>query len=241
MELAEARAALQSARRVAVLTGAGVSAASGIPTFRDAQDGLWARYRPEDLATSEAYTRDPALVWRWYAWRYALCAQAQPNAAHRRLADLEAHLGSGFTLVTQNVDGLHARAGSRRVLELHGTLARARCERCGHTQALPTPEDFVPPPVCTVCGAPMRPDVVWFGEALQGAALDAARTAFETYEVALVIGTSGTVQPAASLAELARRAGALVIEVNPQATPLSARADLSLRLGAVEGLAEVLD
>ncbi len=240
-QLTEARGRLRAARRVAVLTGAGVSADSGIPTFRDAQEGLWARYRPEDLATPQAYARDPQLVWRWYAWRYALCAQARPNAAHARLAALEATLGEGFTLVTQNVDGLHARAGSRRVLELHGNLGRARCARCGHTQALPAPEAFTPPPVCAVCGAAMRPDVVWFGEALPHAALEGAWLAFERCEVALVIGTSGVVQPAASLAEVARRAGAVVIEVNPQETPLSARADCSVRAGAAQGLAALLD
>lgn len=235
-----ARARLRAARRVAVLTGAGVSKESGIPTFREAQTGLWARFRPEELASPQAFARDPQLVWAWYAWRYALCAAARPNRAHQLLSALEARLGEGFTLATQNVDGLHARAGSTRLLELHGNLGRARCERCGERQNLPAPEAFEPPPLCQRCGAAMRPDVVWFGEMLPEAALKQAQAAFQRAEVALVVGTSGVVYPAAGLAGLAREAGAFLIEINPEPTPLSPLAQLSLRQDAGEALEALL-
>lgn len=232
----EARAALQAAARLAVLTGAGISAPSGIPTFREAQTGLWARFSPEELASPSAYARNAGLVWNWYAWRYGLCASARPNRAHALLVELEARVGDGFLLVTQNVDGLHARAGSSRLVELHGNIARSRCERCGARQALPPPEDFVPPPSCARCGSRMRPDVVWFGEQLPSTGLEAAWKAFEHCQVALVIGTSGAVEPAASLGRVAQARGAVLIEINPTETPLSKVADCSLRQGAIEGL-----
>jgi NAD-dependent deacetylase len=240
MDLAAARAALRAARRVAVLTGAGVSAESGIPTFRDAQTGHWARFRPEDLASPDAYARDPDTVWAWYAGRYADVTRARPNAAHTALAALQARVGEGFTLVTQNVDGLHARAGSVGVVELHGNLTTARCETCGYVQALPDPDAFTPPPACARCGHRMRPNVVWFGELLPEAALDAAARAFESAEVALVIGTSSVVQPAASLALLTAEAGGTIIEINPERTPLSAWAALTLHERAGEGLQQLL-
>ena len=238
--LEEARARLAHASRVAVLTGAGVSAESGVSTFRDAQTGLWARFSPQELASPAAYARDPLFVWRWYAQRYAVCSGAERNAAHGALADLERRVGKHFLLVTQNVDGLHARAGSARLVELHGNLGTARCEVCGHVAALPPPAEFTPPPPCPACGSRMRPNVVWFGEALPEAALERARSAFSAAEVALVIGTSGVVEPAAGLGHVARRAGAYLIEINPQATPLTPFADLSLRLGAGEGLRSLL-
>lgn len=240
MDLPEARGRLRAATRVAVLTGAGVSAESGIPTFRDAQAGLWARFTPEDLASPRAYARDPLFVWSWYAGRYATCLACQPNAAHLALARLEAQVGAGFHLVTQNVDGLHARAGSQNLTELHGNLATARCERCGHIQALPPPDQFEPPPTCPLCGARARPNIVWFGELLPEQALEAAWSAFETAEVALVIGTSSLVQPAASLGLLAKQSGASLIEVNPDDTPLTPHADLHLRSGAVAAMALLL-
>ena len=234
----EARARLQAASRVAVLTGAGISAESGVPTFRGS-GGLWEGYRPEELATPAAYARDPEKVWHWYAWRYRQVMEAEPNTAHYLLARLEEEKGDGFLLVTQNVDGLHQRAGNRRLVELHGSITRARCERCGHRQPLPPPAEFTPPPVCERCGSRMRPDVVWFGEFLDADLLARAERAFMTAEVTLVIGTSAVVEPAASLGRVAKAAGAYLIEINPEATPLTPLADLSLRTGASEGLVRV--
>lgn len=235
--LAGIRRDLARAERVAVLSGAGLSAASGLPTFRG-KDGLWKRHRAKDLATPQAYARDPGLVWAWYAARFKAAVAAQPNAAHRALAALEARTPD-FTLVTQNVDGLHARAGSKTVLELHGNLTYARCERCG--ALAPLPEDFEPPPHCASCGARARPNVVWFGEVLPQRTFERAMDAFAGAEVAIVVGTSGVVEPAASLGRLALEKGALVIEINLEATPLSPLATLSLRTGAVEGLAALLE
>ncbi len=237
--LEEARARIEQASRVAVLTGAGISAPSGIPTFRD-PGGLWENFRLEDYATPEGFAKNPEEVWRWYAWRYARVRQAKPNPAHHLLAELEAQKGDGFLLVTQNVDGLHQRAGSKRVVELHGSILRARCTRCGHTEPLPPPESFEPPPRCARCGTLMRPDVVWFGELLPAGALEKAQAAFAHAEVALVIGTSALVEPAASLGRLSKMAGGYLIEINPEPTPLTPVADLSLREGAVEGLARLL-
>jgi NAD-dependent deacetylase len=224
---------LHSAVRVAILTGAGISAESGIPTFRDAQTGLWAQYNPEDLASPEAYARDAKLVWDWYAWRFELCSNANPNLAHEKLALLERRIPE-FLLVTQNVDGLHARAGSERMVELHGNIMQARCESCHSRFALSN--GFSIPPTCPNCGARARPNVVWFGEALPRRELERAQLAFQSCEVALVIGTSGMVEPAASLGRLAKNRGAYLIEVNPISTPLSRFADISVQAGAVAGL-----
>ncbi|PTA66895.1 Sir2 family NAD-dependent protein deacetylase [Deinococcus arcticus] len=239
----QARAALNAASRVAVLTGAGVSAESGIPTFRDAQSGHWARFRPEDLASPGAYRQNPALVWEWYAGRYRDVLGAQPNEAHRLLAELERRKGAGFFLATQNVDGLHGRAGSGahggRLVELHGNLVSARDEVTGETFALPAPEQLVTPPT-SPRGHRMRPNVVWFGELLPEDALAAAQAAFAAAEVALVIGTSAVVYPAAGLAQDTLRGGGMVIEINPEATDLSPRATLSLRDVASRGLATLL-
>lgn len=204
---------LRAARRVTALTGAGVSAESGVPTFRDALTGLWARYRAEELATPEAFARDPALVWGWYRMRREVVARAEPNAAHRALAELE-RLVPGFMLITQNVDGLHRRAGSERVIELHGSLARARCSREG-TVVDSWEERPDGPPGCAVCGAWLRPDVVWFGEALPEGALREAEAAAHRSEIFLSIGTSNLVEPAASLPWRAAAAGAEVVIVNP--------------------------
>ena len=217
---------LREARRVLVLTGAGISAESGVPTFRG-PGGLWRQYRPEDLATPEAFARDPVLVWEWYAWRRELIAPLAPNAAHRALAALEERTPE-LLLATQNVDGLHALAGSRRLVELHGTIWRLRCLGCSEA----TEDRRVPlptlPPRCA-CGALLRPDVVWFGEALPDAAIAQAFLAARQAEVVLVVGTSSLVYPAAALPQVARAAGAFVIEVNPEPTPLTAHADVSLR------------
>ncbi len=205
-----------------VLTGAGVSAESGVPTFRGA-GGLWQQFRAEDLATPQAFARDPSLVWQWYAWRRELIAKCEPNAAHRTLAEMERAF-SRFLLVTQNVDGLHRRAGNRRMVELHGNIWRVRCVREGTVTEdcrVPLPEI---PPRCE-CGALLRPDVVWFGETLPDDALQRAVEAAETCTVMLVVGTSATVHPAASLPWTAKSHGARVIVVNPEPTPLDDMAD----------------
>jgi len=209
-----------------VLTGAGISADSGVPTFRDAQTGLWARYDPAQLATPDAFRDDPQLVWEWYAWRRALINAARPNAGHRALAEL-AMLKPQLRLVTQNVDGLHQRAGSNAVIELHGNITRDRCSSCGRIAAAATTA-APQPPECLHCGHLVRPDVVWFGEPLPADALETAYSAAAASEVLIAVGTSSVVYPAAGLTDVAARAGATVIEINPARTPLSATADFVL-------------
>lgn len=224
--LEAARGLLAGVRRLAVLTGAGMSAESGVPTFRDAQTGLWSRFDPMQLASPEGFRADPSLVWRWYAWRRALVAEAQPNAGHLALARSAGRFAE-LHIVTQNVDGLHQRAGSRDVLELHGNILRSRClEECGMTYE--RPQDLPPgePPRCPGCGGWLRPDVVWFGEMLDPGRLRAAEQAVTGAEALLVVGTSGLVYPAAGLPQQARRAGARVIVVNPQPTELDPVADV---------------
>ena len=206
--------ALRRARHVAALTGAGVSAESGLPTFRDARTGLWAQHRPEDLATPEAFERNPALVWDWYRTRREAALRAEPNAGHLALARLES-LVPRFTLITQNVDGLHRRAGSRNVVELHGDITRVRCSRDGSlAERWEEPPEGGEPPRCERCGAFLRPDVVWFGEQLPEGALRRARAAVHECDVFLSVGTSNLVEPAASLPWLAAAQGAAVIVVN---------------------------
>jgi NAD-dependent deacetylase len=224
---AELVQSLRNARRVVAFTGSGVSAESGVPTFRDAQTGLWANFKPEELATPEAFRRNPKRVWDWYAWRRKLVADAQPNAAHLALAELERRVVA-FTLITQNVDGLHQRAGSRNVIELHGNIARTKCfeedvpvehwEDCGEV-----------PPRCPRCGGLLRPDVVWFNESLPEHAMNGALIATRSCDVFLSIGTSSQVYPAASLPFEALDTGAMVVEINPDTTPLTARATFALR------------
>lgn len=226
---------LEQATTIAVLTGAGISAESGIPTFRGS-DGLWKNYRPEDLATPEAYAKNPLLVWEWYKMRFERVMKVQPNAAHHALAKLAKE--KQLALVTQNVDGLHERSGSS-TLELHGNITKSRCERCKHLDNLEV--GFEIPPVCSRCASRARPNVVWFGEALPQEVFQKAVNAFAMCDVALIIGTSGVVEPAASLARLAKRQGAFVIEINPTETPLSRVADLSLRASASEGMAALLE
>ena len=228
---------LRDAHRVAALTGSGISAESGVPTFRDAQTGLWASYDPQELATPEAFARDPELVWKWYAWRRGLVEAARPNAGHAALARL-GRSAPDFALVTQNVDGLHGEAGSDNVIELHGNIRRSRCPLEG-VVVEPDVTDGVPPP-CPNCGSPLRPDVVWFGEALPAAELEAASAAARSCDLFLSVGTSGVVYPAASLPYEALENGATVVEVNPDRTPLSASADFSLRGRAGEVLPELV-
>lgn len=220
---------LRTAKRVVVLTGAGVSAESGVPTFRDALTGLWATFDPLELATPSAFARNPKLVWDWYAERRAQLLQVAPNAGHLALAQLEARVPA-FLLATQNVDGLHARAGNREIVELHGNIARVRCSREGRVvKRWDEPFDALPPR-CPACGAYLRPDVVWFEEMLAPGALERAETAARDCDLLIVGGTSGEVYPAAAIPQHAKSAGAQVVEVNPNPTPLSALADDALRV-----------
>lgn len=221
-----AKAKLAESERVVVLTGAGVSAESGVPTFRG-KDGLWGQYRATDLATPQAFLRDPELVWEFYNWRRELLAPLHPNAAHLALADLEGRK-SQLLLITQNIDGLHLAAGSRNVLELHGNIWWVRCTECQRAvenRTVPLTE----PPLCDSCGGMLRPHVVWFGEALDEAILQRTFDAIQDCQMMLIIGTSAVVQPAASMGTHAKRAGAFVVEINLEPTPYSGTYDLSLR------------
>ena len=284
----QARDLVRAAGRVLVLTGAGVSAESGVPTFRG-PGGLWRNYRPEELATPQAFARDPRLVWEWYAWRRTVVARCEPNAAHRALArfslrrdvgadrppaaETDTGRGPWVRIVTQNVDGLHAAAAHEAAaesltsttreaapdvmgaargpsaavlpLELHGSLFRSRCTRCSSRyDGRDDPVDTTSAetlPRCARCGAMLRPDVVWFGEALDQRILGAAVSAAERAEVCLVVGTSGVVQPAASLAGVTRDAGGRVIEVNPGETPLTRLADVAVRSPAARVVPRIVD
>ncbi len=232
--IAKLAEALSRAKRISVLTGAGISAESGVPTFRG-QDGLWRQYRAEALATPEAFERDPALVWEWYDWRRGIISAVAPNPAHFVLASWESFFPR-FALVTQNIDGLHAKAGSRNLIELHGNIWKLRCTR-EHTVS----EDFrtpLPriPPLCPACGALLRPHVVWFGESLEPEVIAEAFRTSGASEVMLVVGTSAVVYPAASLPAAAAAAGALVAEINPDPTPLTPSLEISIRGKAGEVL-----
>jgi NAD-dependent deacetylase len=228
--------ALRRARRVTVITGAGMSAESGVPTFRGAA-GLWRSFRPEDLATPQAFSRDPATVWAWYRWRQHLIARAAPNAGHMALARLEA-TRPGWHVLTQNVDGLHQRAGSRAVVELHGSIWRSRCLSC-HASCAIAPEqvedEAAPLPRCA-CGEMLRPAVVWFGEALDSTVVTQAWSAVEETDALLVVGTSAVVYPVAALPDIARAKHVPVVEINVDDTPLSARANFVVRATAVTAL-----
>jgi NAD-dependent deacetylase len=220
---------LANARRVVCLTGAGVSAESGIATFRDAQTGLWSKFDPQQLASQKGFATNPGLVWRWYMERLYWAHETEPNAGHLALAALEALLPE-FTLVTQNVDNLHEQAGSTRVLHLHGSIARFRCNRCSRAHALSDADRQAElPPRCPVCDGPIRPDVVWFGEMLPEDVVRAAWQAAESADVALVVGTSGVVYPAAQLPYIASDNGAFVIDVNPESSAISAMAHVHLQ------------
>ncbi|MCS7176403.1 MAG: NAD-dependent deacylase [Candidatus Kapabacteria bacterium] len=228
---------LCQARRVVAFTGAGISAESGIPTFRD-PGGLWEQFRPEELATPEAFERNPDRVWAWYQHRRRVIAAAEPNPGHYALAAMEPHFEE-FTVVTQNIDQLHQRAGSRRVLELHGSILRNHCHRCGRPYEAPNlPEERAP--TCPHCGGRIRPSVVWFGELLPEDVFAEAEQAVARCDVLLSIGTSGEVYPAAGLVWQAKLAGATVIEVNPNPTELTPAADIALRGSAATVLPELL-
>ena len=229
--------ALRDARHVCVLTGAGISAESGVPTFRDAQDGLWARFDPYELASPGGFERDPALVWRWYRWRRALVSRSEPNAGHRALARL-ARLVPRLTLVTQNVDGLHQRAGSRDVIEFHGNLFVTRC--CAENCVVEVDED-AEIPTCPNCGAPARPGVVWFGEAIPERALNESFAAATDCDTFLSVGTSSLVYPAAGLTEAAIDAGAIVVEINPEPTELSSAFSFTLQSKAGAVLPDLIE
>jgi NAD-dependent deacetylase len=237
-----AGALLRDARSLMVLTGAGMSADSGVPTFRDAQTGLWAQFDPYQLASPEGFAADPELVWNWYAWRRELIAKAQPNLGHLALAKAQANgRYEPFVLATQNVDGLHSAAGSAGVLELHGNILGTHCfNGCGLRYRSGAALPAGTPPRCRNCGGWLRPSVVWFGEGLDPVVLGAAQRAAGACAVILVVGTSGLVHPAAGLPALARRSGAKVIVVNPQPSELDDLADVCVRVGAAEALPELL-
>lgn len=230
------KALLGGDRRVVVLTGAGVSAESGVPTFRG-QDGLWRSHRPEDLARPDAFAAHPELVWEFYNWRRELVGKCEPNPAHLALAALERVLPN-FLLITQNVDGLHGRAGSRKILEMHGSLWQVRCTVCSHVRE---DRDELPPlPECPVCGHLLRPGVVWFGEPLVPGVLRLAIEAVGKADVFLSVGTSGLVQPAASFYQLAKDHGAVTVEINLEPTPTTGFMDFALHGKAGDILPEFL-
>lgn len=226
--------------KVAVLTGAGISAESGVPTFRG-QGGLWKSHRPEELATPQAFRRNPALVWEWYLWRRSIIAKAEPNAGHIALVELERKYTENFLLITQNVDGLHQKAGSKRLVELHGNIWRVKCLSCGVVYY----DYFVSyaqlPPACKECGGLIRPDVVWFGEALPEDTLEIAIRWAKDCDVFVVVGTSAVVYPAGELPYLAKEYGAKVIEINPEGTPVSSLADVIIREPASSGVKKLLE
>jgi NAD-dependent deacetylase len=223
-KLVELEKVLRGGPKIAVLTGAGISAESGIPTFRG-KDGLWKQFRAEELATPQAFYRDPGLVWEWYDWRRGIIASKEPHAGHRVLARWEGFFPH-FILITQNIDGLHRKAGSQNLLELHGNIWEVRCTKEGTVAENHESPLRSIPPLCPACGSIFRPNVVWFGEALPSETLEEACAASSSCDLMFVIGTSAFVQPAASLPFLAAQGGAAVIEVNPEPTPLTPSADL---------------
>lgn len=232
---------IASSRKPVVFTGAGVSRESGIPTFREASTGLWEQYDPQQLATVEGFLQDPKLVWEWYAYRRKMVVEIFPNPGHEAIAELEKLL-PGLMVITQNIDGLHQRAGSRAVIELHGNINRVKCFQGDELYENWSDEDYEGeiPPRCKTCGNYLRPDVVWFGESLPEKALMAAFELAENCDLMLVVGTSGQVQPAASLPVVARRRGARIVEVNPTPSEITARSDIMLSARSGEILPEVV-
>lgn len=219
--------ALRTSDRVVVLTGAGVSQESGLRTFRDTDSGLWSQYKPEDLASPQAFARDPKLVWDWYSFRREAVKGVRPNPGHHALVEMERRIHD-FSLITQNVDGLHTQAGSRHVLELHGNIMRVRCSDCGRFTDT-WGSDLEAVPRCEECDGLLRPDVVWFGESLPLMDLQMAVRASQNCSIFLSVGTSGVVYPAAALAHAAMENGSIIVEINPEETPLTSRADFVLR------------
>jgi NAD-dependent deacetylase len=240
--IGEAALRLKHSRTLVVLTGAGVSKESGIPTFRDAQDGLWARYDPMELATREGFLRDPAMVWQWYGYRFGMVESARPNPGHVAIAEMEG-IFPRVTVITQNIDGLHQAAGSTDVVELHGSIRRYKCldgRHTGFTRADLGAQSQAPP-VCPHCGALLRPDVVWFGEMLPPDAIHRAFDLCQNCDAMLVVGTSGEVEPAASLPIRAAYSGALVIDVNPARGQSARWADIFLQGGGGEILPRLVE
>jgi NAD-dependent deacetylase len=235
--LALVRERLEGARSVCVLTGSGISSESGLPTFRGV-NGLWRTHRVEELASPQGFARDPKLVWTWYNERRAAHRRAEPSAGHYALAELERRVAD-FTLVTQNVDSLHLRAGSRNVVELHGNLREARCDRCG--ERIPLDDSLPSEAIEHGCGGRFRPDIVWFGEPLPPQAFERASAAAARADVVLVVGTSGVVYPAASLATRYPRSDALIVEINPEETPLTSCAGVVLRARAAKVLPALVE
>jgi NAD-dependent deacetylase len=236
-ELDRIKEGLTSATRITVLSGAGISAPSGIPTFRGEQDSLWSRYRPEELATPSAFARDPELVWRWYDWRRSLIAAAKPNAAHHALAQLEST--APVTVITQNVDGYHQQAGSSQVLEFHGSIWKVRCRKCGAEDL----DRRVPIPIlprCTGCEGLLRPSVVWFGEGIDPQILRRSAEAAADCDLFLVVGTAGAVYPAAGLVGTAQAGGARVVEFNIESGGVSHLADLFVPGSAADTLGHLV-
>jgi NAD-dependent deacetylase len=229
--------------RIAVLSGAGISAESGVPTFRDDETGLWSCYDPYELSSTDGWQKHPERVWAWYLWRHHLVKEVQPNDGHRAVAAWQDH--SEVSVITQNVDDLHERAGSRAVHHLHGSLAEFWCDTCGSRYHgplpdMPEPELEKPPPVCE-CGGLIRPGIVWFGEQLPDEPWNAAVEAVTSAQILVVVGTSGIVYPAAGLPALAMTRGTVVVEVNPEPTPLSEVATISVREAAGEALPGLLE
>ncbi len=228
----------KSAKNVAVLTGAGISAESGVPTFRG-EEGLWSKFRPEELATVDAFMQNPELVWEWYQYRRKIISDVKPNAGHYALAEM-AEMFDNFTLITQNVDGLHVRAGSKDILELHGNILKNKCFECGEPFEEEINLDSKDLPRCQ-CGGRIRPDVVWFGELLPPNAINNAFRASERADLFFSIGTSALVHPAASMPPTAKQAGAYLVEINLEPTPLTAIADLSLHGKSGEVLPQLVE
>jgi NAD-dependent deacetylase len=237
-EIKRAAEKIAGVKRLVVTTGAGMSRESGIPTFREAPNALWARYNPEELATEEGFRKDPPLVWKWYTERRNQIGRKSPHAGHYAVAGMEP-LFDSFTLITQNIDNLHRKAGSKNLIELHGNIFRFKCFDNHHpVEILPQSKEI--PPLCE-CGSYIRPDVVWFGEMLDEDDLNRSFSALSGCEVILVVGTSGLVYPAAGFPGVAKSYGAFVVEINPEETPITNSADVVIRAGAAEALPQLLN
>lgn len=236
---------IKSARRIVIFSGAGMSAESGVPTFRDVQTGLWEKYDPMELATAEAFANDPALVWGWYEWRRNLLLQVPPNAGHIALAKWQSYYP--LNIVTQNVDDLHERAGSYNVVHIHGSIHAPRCSRCNEPYYLLQQQPIalaqqkkIDPPLCELCEHPIRPGVVWFGEELYEPELRAAIHMAENCDMVIAVGTSGVVQPAALIPVWAKNKGAVIVQINPSPTPIDELSDYILRGTAATTLPELV-